>query len=104
MKEIDFESVIFYVGQNCSENDKLFRSMPGNSTWFHLDLQSSSHVYCVCKDPKRIKLSKEEIKKGAELVRTYSKKTGKVIYLKKNKLKTLGQGIVEWSDSEPKYA
>jgi len=46
MKEIKFESVTFYVGQNSSENDELFRAVPGNSTWFHLDLQSSSHVYC----------------------------------------------------------
>jgi len=100
MKEIEFETVIFYVGQNCSENDKLFKSMSGDSTWFHLDQQSSSHVYCVSKEKK---LTKEEIKKGAELVRTYSKKSGKVIYLKKSKLKRVGPGLVELLD-EPKYA
>jgi predicted ribosome quality control (RQC) complex YloA/Tae2 family protein len=99
MKEIEFESAIFYVGQNCSENDELFKSMPGNSTWFHLDSQSSSHVYCVSENKK---LTKQEIKKGAELVRIWSKKSGKVIYLKKSKLKRIGPGLVELLD-DPKY-
>ena len=104
MKEIEFGSVIFYVGQNCLENDKLFMSMSENSLWFHLDSQSSSHVYCVVKENK--KLSKEEmrtiIKKGGELVRIWSKKTGKVMYIKKCKLKRVGPGIVEILE-DPKY-
>lgn len=103
MKEIDFETATFYVGQNCSENDKLFKTMSGDSYWFHLDTQSSSHVYCVKKDQSINKLTKEEIKKGADLVKIWSKKTDKVIYIKKGKLKRIGPGLVQLLDN-PKYA
>ena len=75
-------------------------SMSENSTWFHLDQQTSSHVYCVSEGKK---LSKQEIKKCAELVKIWSKKTGKVIYLKKNKLKRVGPGLMELLE-DPKYA
>lgn len=101
MKQFEFEDVIFYIGQNCSENDQLFKTMPGNATWFHLDSKSSSHVYCISKQNKE--LTKEQIKKGAEYVRTWSKKSDKVIYIKKSKLKRTGPGLVELSEN-PKYA
>lgn len=100
MKEIAFGTTTFYVGQNCAENDELFKTMPGTATWFHLDSESSSHVYCITVGKK---LTKEEIKKGAELVRTWSKKSSKVIYLKKSRLKRIGPGLVELLD-DPKYA
>jgi hypothetical protein len=101
MKEIIFKSSTFYVGQNCSENDKLFVSMPIDSIWFHLESESSSHVYCVTNDIR--KLTREEIKKGSELVKIYSKKFSKVIYLPKNKLKRIGPGLIELLD-KPKIA
>jgi hypothetical protein len=91
MKELILGNVIFYIGQNCSENDELFESMPNNSTWFHLDNDSSCHVYAI----SNRKLTKLEFKKGAELVRIYSKKTGKVIHMKKSGLKKVGPGTVE---------
>lgn len=115
MKTFVFEEATFYVGQNQKENDELFKIMPETATWFHLDSESSSHVYCVLGDttseksdnwPKLghvPKLTKEQIKKGAELVRTWSKKSSKVIYLKKNRLKRIGPGLVELLD-DPKYA
>lgn len=104
MKEILFNSFTFHVGQNISENDKLFEIMPSDSTWFHLDNQSSSHVYCVSTlNTEKNKLTKTEIKKGALLVREYSKKNGAVIYIKKNKLKRIGPGLVELLD-DPKFA
>ena len=102
MKEIIFENVVFHIGQNCSENDNLFKTMPDNSIWFHLDSQTSSHVYCISNNKLTKKDMKEVIKKGAELVRLWSKKTGKVIYIKKNKLKSVGPGIVELLD-DPNY-
>jgi predicted ribosome quality control (RQC) complex YloA/Tae2 family protein len=73
--------------------------MPENSTWFHLDNDSSSHVYCVTENKK---LTKNQIKKGAELVKIWSKKSGKVIFLKKNNLKRVGPGLVELLD-KPKF-
>lgn len=110
MKTFVFEEATFYVGQNQKENDELFKSMPETATWFHLDSESSSHVYCVLGDitsEKKFgnvpKLTKSHIKKGAELVRTWSKKSDKVIYLKKNKLKRIGPGLVELL-GDPKYA
>jgi hypothetical protein len=104
MKEIEFDESTFYIGQNCSENDKLFKTMPQDATWFHLDSLSSSHVYCIKKEEfSNKKLTKEEIKKGAELVKVWSKKTDKVIYIKKSKLKRIGPGLVELLD-DPKYA
>lgn len=100
MKIVSFESVTFHIGQNCSENDNLFMSMPENSVWFHLDTSTSSHVYAVTTNKK---LNKQEIKKGAELVKLYSKKSGKVIYIQKNKLKRVGPGLIDIL-GEPKYA
>ena len=98
MKIIEFNDTIYYIGQNTSENDHLFKTMPNNATWFHLDSQSSSHVYCV----SNTKLTKIEIKKGAELVKFWSKKTDKVIYIKKCKLKRIGPGLLELLEC-PKY-
>lgn len=105
MKVIETEDATFYVGQNCSENDELFKTMPLDSTWFHMDSQSSSHVYCVLKisETDSKKISKQDIKKGAELVRIWSKKSGKVIYITKSKLKRLGPGLLDLL-GEPKYA
>ncbi len=97
MKEFVFDTVTYYVGQNCSENDELFKIMPENAIWFHLQDGSSSHVYAIS-DNKDNKLSRKELKKGAELVKIYSKKSSKVIYLKKNKLKRVGPGLVELLD------
>lgn len=102
MKIIELGPITFYVGQNISENDELFKTMPSDSTWFHLESQTSSHVYCI-KQENTQKLTKEEIKKGAELVKVWSKKTDKVIYIKKNKLKRIGPGLVELLE-DPKYA
>lgn len=102
MKVIETEDATFYVGQNCSENDELFKTMSLDSTWFHMESESSSHVYCVLKTEEQ-KISKTEIKKGAELVRLWSKKSGKVIYITKSKLKRLGPGLMDLL-GEPKYA
>ncbi len=112
MKVIETEDATFYVGQNCLENDELFKTMPVNSTWFHMESESSSHVYCVLKTSETHegaskKISKDAYirvsKKGAELVRLWSKKSGKVIYITKNKLKRLGPGLIDLL-GEPKYA
>lgn len=79
--------------------------MPGEAIWFHFDKFASSHVYCLYK--KNIKLNKilnkEYIKIGAKYVREYSKNNDKVIYVKRNKLKRLGPGILEPLE-DPKYA
>lgn len=101
MKIIEFESVIFYVGQNSSENDQLFNDMPNDAIWFHLASESSSHVYCVDKSGAK-KLDKKCLKKGAELVKFYSKKTSKVIYTKKSNLKLIGNGLIHML-VDPKY-
>lgn len=99
MKEIEYDDAKFYVGQNSSENDKLFEIMPNNSIWFHLDSKSSSHVYCVTNG----KLTKEHIKKGSQLVKSWSKKNDKVIYVSKSNLKHIGPGILDIT-GEYKYA
>ena len=102
MKVIETDSAKYYIGQNSSENDELFYEMPKNAIWFHLDSKSSSHVYCMLNDSEK-KISKEQIKKGAELVKQWSKKDDKVIYIQKSKLKRLGPGLLDLIE-EPKYA
>lgn len=97
MKEIIIDKCKYYVGQNISENDKLFREMPSNSEWFHLDSKSSPHVYCICE-----KLTKKEIKQSAVLVRQYSKSQDQVIHIQKSKLKRVGPGLLQINGTHKK--
>jgi predicted ribosome quality control (RQC) complex YloA/Tae2 family protein len=91
MKILAENKIVYYIGQNSVENDLLYYDMSENSTWFHSNASSSSHVYC--EHPN--KLSKKDIKFGAMLVRKYSKDQGQVIYTKRNNLKRVGVGILE---------
>ena len=93
MKEITIDNSKYYVGQNITENDKLYKEMPLNAEWFHLDSDSSAHVYCICD-----KLTKKEIKQASILVRKFSKGQGQVIHIKKNKIKRVGPGLIEVCD------
>lgn len=84
----------FYIGQNIKENDELYYKMKDDSFWFHLDDETSSHVYCVCK----IKITRNVINKASMLVRKYSKNQKcKVIYTDKKNLTRLGPGIMDVS-------
>jgi len=91
MKTIVQDLVVYYIGQNSRENDNLFSKMPKTAIWFHLESGPSAHVYAV----KPIPLDKNEIKRGAMLVREHSHGQGKVIYLKKTSLNLIGQGELE---------
>ena len=76
--------------------------MPSSAIWFHLDNGPSAHVYATFDK----KLSKQQLKQGAVLVRQYSKglgSQGKVIYLLRSKLKLIGLGTVEMM-VDPKVA
>lgn len=95
------EETVYYIGKNAKENDELFKTMPNDSTWFHLENNPSAHVYCLSKNKK---INKKEIKKSAQYVRQYSKGQGSVIYTKKNNLKRQGIGLLEIIDNKFKKA
>ena len=89
MKIIENNNITYYVGKNSSENDELYKSMPNDSIWFHLDQSPSSHVYAVGN------LTRPDLKYGAKLVRENSKGQGPVIYTFKKYIKLIGNGQVE---------
>ncbi len=99
MKTIENEGIVYYVGQSAKENESLYTKVPKTAIWFHLDDGPSAHVYAVSTK----KLTKKQLKVGAVLVRQYSKGQGKVIYLTRSKLKSLGGGTVEML-CDPKIA
>ena len=83
MKTIEYEESTFYIGQNINENDELYKTMPSNATWFHLDSETSSHVYCVS-GSKSSKLTKEEkSKREQNLLGCFLKKVVKSSFLRK---------------------
>jgi predicted ribosome quality control (RQC) complex YloA/Tae2 family protein len=91
MKEIIINDNKYYIGENSRENDEIYKIVPNNSIWFHLDQGPSSHVYLVFDK----KISRTELKQGAMFVRQYSKGQGRVIYLEKKYIKLIGGGQVE---------
>jgi predicted ribosome quality control (RQC) complex YloA/Tae2 family protein len=87
MKEIEHNNIIYYVGKNKDDNDKLFDKMDPNTHWFHLEESSSAHVYVQL--PKERTQRRRAIKHAARLVRDNSHAHGhqKVCYILKRYLK-----------------
>lgn len=103
MKEIEHNDIIYYVGKNQEDNDKMFDKMASDMTWFHLEETSSAHVYVHI--PKERNKRHHVIKHAARLVREHSKAPGhqKVCYVLKKHLKKTGtKGEIEFDPEHMK--
>ena len=94
MKSIEYNGVIYYVGQNCNENWSLLDTnlkINDNYIWFHLNSFPSCYVI-MCSTLEYIANGNEYnnyLYYGAELCKQYSKykfNNLKVIYTTLNKL------------------
>ena len=78
IREFDFGSIDFLVGQNAQENHDLIDGSVEQDVWFHVSGNPSCHV--IGKMPQDVELDKSDVmkvvKQGAIICKSFSKYKG----------------------------